>query len=59
MAQPVPLRDLLPAVLQKLRPVRVTPSDRAEAGPAPRRADREGPGLSQVLLRVERLTRAA
>ncbi|HYE57535.1 MAG TPA: hypothetical protein VD948_03475 [Rhodothermales bacterium] len=48
MAQPVLLRDLLPAALSALRPVRVAPSDRAAHPPVPPRHE----GLSQLLARV-------
>ncbi len=50
MAQPVPLRDLLPAALAQLRPVTAARTGRAEHPPVPRRE-----GLSQLLARVDRL----
>ncbi len=50
MAQPVLLRDLLPAALAQLRPVTAARTGRVEQPPIPRRD-----GLSQLLARVDRL----
>lgn len=53
MAQPVLLRDLLPAALAQLRPVTSARTGRAEQPPVPHRD-----GLSQLLLRVDRTPEA-
>lgn len=55
MSQPTPLRDLLPAALLALRPVRVAPADRAAHPPVPPRHD----GLSQLLARLPQAARPA
>ena len=49
MAQPVLLRDLLPAAVARLRPATSVRTGRAEQPPVPPRE-----GLSQLLLRVDR-----
>ncbi len=49
MAQPVLLRDLLPAAVAQLRPATSMRTGRAEQPPVPHRD-----GLSQLLLRVDR-----